>query len=113
VESATGNTPLEWNRVNRLPDHVFFNHSIHVAKGVACIACHGEVGKMALTMKGEPLTMRWCLDCHRDPAPRLSDPSAVFDAVLTGHRATRTPAELAAFYHIRTDSLTNCSTCHH
>jgi hypothetical protein len=113
VESAAHNLPLEWNRVNRVPDHVYFNHSIHIAKGVACITCHGEVGRMALTVKGEPLTMRWCLDCHRDPAPRLSEPSAIFDAVRDGRRVTRPPAELAAFYNIRTDSLTNCSTCHH
>lgn len=113
VESATTNRPLEWNRVNRLPDHVFFNHSIHIAKGVACITCHGEVGKMALTMKVEPLTMRWCLDCHRDPASRLSERAEIFDAVRTGRHSTRTPAELAVFYRIGADSLTNCSTCHH
>jgi hypothetical protein len=113
VESAARNEPIEWNRVNRLPDHVFFNHGIHVAKGVACISCHGEVGKMALMVKGEPLTMRWCLDCHRDPAPRLSEPSAIFQSVLTGVPSARTSAELAAYFHIETDSLTNCSTCHH
>jgi Cytochrome c7 and related cytochrome c len=113
VDSAAANRPLEWNRVNRLPDHVYFNHSIHIAKGVACITCHGEVGKMALTMKGEPLTMRWCIDCHRDPAPHLSDPDAIFSATLGGHRATRPPGELAAYYHIGTESLTDCSTCHH
>ena len=113
VESDAANRPIEWNRVNRLPDHVYFNHSIHLAKGVACITCHGEVGKMALTMKGAPLTMRWCLECHRDPARRLSEPSALFSPDLSGSIATRPPQELAAFYHIGTDSLTNCSTCHH
>jgi hypothetical protein len=113
VESAAAGRPLEWNRVNRLPSHVYFNHSIHIAKGVACITCHGEVGRMALTVKGEPLTMRWCLDCHQDPAPRLSEPSAIFDPLLGSAPRTRTPAQLAAFYRIRTDSLTDCSTCHH
>jgi cytochrome c7-like protein len=113
MESAAMKRPLEWNRVNRLPDHVFFNHSIHIAKGVSCITCHGEVGKMALTMKGEPLTMRWCLDCHRDPAPRLSEPLDIFDAVRAGHSPRRSAAELATLYQIQTDSLTNCSTCHH
>jgi hypothetical protein len=113
IESAEKNRPLEWNRVNRLPDHVFFNHSIHIAKGVSCITCHGEVGKMALTTKSEPLTMRWCLDCHRDPAPRLSEPSAIFEAVRARQTRVRSPAELAKLYQIQTDSLTNCSTCHH
>jgi hypothetical protein len=113
LESEATGVPLQWNRVNRVPSHVYFNHSIHIAKGVACLTCHGDVGKMALTMKGEPLTMRWCIDCHQDPAPRLSEPSHVFDAVRDMHAAGRQPAELAAFYHVRRDTLTNCSTCHH
>ena len=113
VDSAASNLPVQWNRVNRLPSHVYFNHSIHVAKGVACITCHGEVGKTALMMKGEPLTMRWCIDCHQNPAPRLSERSEIFDSVLPASAPKRTPAELAAFYHVRTETLTNCSTCHH
>ena len=113
LESAAAKVPLQWNRVNRLPSHVYFNHSIHIAKGVACITCHGEVGKMALTMKGEPLNMRWCIDCHQDPGPRLSERSDLFQAVLTVHAGRRSPAELSQFYHVRTETLTNCSTCHH
>ena len=113
LESAAANVPLQWNRVNRLPSHVYFNHSIHIAKGVACTSCHGEVGKTALMMKAEPLTMRWCIDCHQDPSPRLSERSEIFDAVLKAHPDKRTPAELSAFYHVRTDTLTNCSTCNH
>jgi Cytochrome c7 and related cytochrome c/Class III cytochrome C family len=113
VQSAATNLPLQWNRVNRLPSHVYFNHSIHIAKGVACITCHGEVGKMALTAKGEPLTMRWCIDCHQDPAPHLSEPSDLFEAVLTVHAAKHTPAQLAEFYRVSTGTLLNCSTCHH
>jgi Cytochrome c7 and related cytochrome c len=113
VESAASHLPVQWNRVNRLPSHVYFNHSIHIAKGVACITCHGEVGKTALMMKGEPLTMRWCIDCHQNPAPRLSERSDIFDAVRPASTPKSTPAELMAFYHVRTDTLTNCSTCHH
>jgi hypothetical protein len=113
VESSARDIPLQWNRVDRLPSHVYFNHSIHIAKGVACITCHGEVGKAALMAKGEPLTMRWCIDCHLDPAPRLSEPGEIFDAVLRAHPSRRSPALLAGFYHVRTDTLTNCSTCHH
>jgi hypothetical protein len=64
-------------------------------------------------MKAEPLTMRWCIDCHQNPAPRLSERSEIFDAVLPASSPKRTPAELSAFYHVRTDTLTNCSTCHH
>jgi hypothetical protein len=59
VQSAARNAPLAWNRVTRLPDHVYFDHGIHIRKGVGCTTCHGEIGTMALTAKGEPLTMRW------------------------------------------------------
>lgn len=112
VQSAVSDIPLQWNRVNQLPAHVFFDHSIHVSKGVACVTCHGEVGTMALMVKGEPLTMRWCLDCHRNPGPRLSQRSEVFDAVTPKGTPGPRP-DLAAFYHVRVDSLTDCSTCHH
>jgi Cytochrome c7 and related cytochrome c len=112
VQSAVLDIPLQWNRVNQLPAHVFFDHGIHVSKGVACTTCHGEVGTMALMAKGEPLTMRWCLDCHRNPGPRLSPRSEIFDAVSPARRAGPGP-DLSAFYHVRTDSLTDCSTCHH
>lgn len=83
VLSAERLAPLHWTRVNSLPDHVYFNHSIHLAKGVGCTTCHGEIGNMPLTAKGESLSMRWCVDCHRDPGPRLRPPSEVFAATWT------------------------------
>ena len=58
------NRPIPWVRVHRLPDFVYFNHSIHVAKGVSCETCHGRIDKMAAVAKAAPLTMGWCLDCH-------------------------------------------------
>src|SRR6202011_5989792 len=61
---ATGK-PLVWSRVHRLPDFVHFNHSIHVNKGIGCASCHGRIDRMALTYQASPLTMEWCLDCHR------------------------------------------------
>lgn len=112
VESASSGRPIIWSRVTRLPDHVYFNHSIHVAKGVGCTSCHGDIGNMALTAKAEPLSMRWCLDCHRDPGPRLRDPSQIFSPHLPPP-PTRSPSELLSFYQVHTQPLTNCSTCHH
>lgn len=118
VASATHRQPLAWNRVNALPDHVYFNHSIHIAKGVACTTCHGDVGGMALMRQGEPLEMRWCLDCHRDPAPRLEPtlarvfaphPAADRGTPVSPERATQTYAQR----YIHPAHLTNCSTCHH
>jgi len=114
VESAVRDEPLRWTRVNNLPDHVYFNHSIHIAKGVGCTTCHGQVGDSPLMAKGEPLTMRWCLDCHRDPAKNLRPREHVFDATWTppADQAQRGKA-LMAEYHVHTSVLTSCSTCHH
>jgi hypothetical protein len=105
--------PLRWTQVNQLPAHVFFNHGIHVSKGVACTTCHGGIGAMALTAKGEPLTMGWCLECHRDPGPRLSPPEDLFSPLAPAAHPGGAHPDLMAFYHVQTGSLTDCATCHH
>lgn len=114
-ESARTGTPIHWKRVNDLPDHVYFDHSVHVANGVACESCHGRVDRMPLTRQAAPLTMSWCLSCHRDPAPHLRPRDAVYamgwtpaDGVDPDALATRLMAE----YRIRPAILTHCSTCH-
>ena len=66
-ESFAENVPIKWNIVNKLPDFVYFNHSIHVNRGVSCNQCHGPVQAMPITFKGETLEMTWCLNCHREP----------------------------------------------
>lgn len=71
--------PIVWQRIHDLPDFVYFDHSIHVAKGVGCVSCHGRVDRMARVYKVEPMTMQWCLDCHRDPAPNLRPRELVTD----------------------------------
>jgi hypothetical protein len=114
VLSAERGEPLHWNRVAHLPDHVFFNHGIHVAKGVRCTTCHGDVGNMALLAKGESLSMRWCLDCHRDPGPRLGAREEIFSArAIPENTNPLRAAELLHANGIRVENLTNCSTCHH
>lgn len=67
---ATGQ-PVEWVKVHRLPDYVFFNHSAHVNAGVSCVSCHGRVDQMVEVKQVETLAMSWCLECHRNPAPHL------------------------------------------
>ena len=102
--------PLHWTRVHRLPDFAYFDHSIHVRKGVGCIECHGRVDRMPLMRRVAPLTMQWCLDCHRDPRPHLREPSRVFD--MTPSSVERVSAGVP---HEALDSrrrLTDCSTCH-
>ena len=66
-EAYFSGKPVVWSRVHNLPDFVYFNHAIHVGKGVACATCHGRVDRMAAVEQVEPLTMQWCLACHRDP----------------------------------------------
>jgi len=77
-DTYAGTARLEWTRVHDLPDHAHFNHSIHVAKGVACVTCHGEVDKMPLMYRKHSLLMEWCLKCHRDPTPNLRPREFVF-----------------------------------
>ncbi len=78
---------LPWQRVYQLPDFVYFHHGIHIARGFACPACHGAVDTMPVIEQASPLTMAWCLDCHRNPQRHLAEPRPV-------------------------RSLTHCTTCH-
>ncbi len=112
-ESLAANRPIRWTRVNVLPDYVYFDHAIHVAKGVGCTTCHGSVGRMPLMRQDAPLTMGWCLACHRDPGPNLRPAAAVFDPDWTppaDHAAQG--RRLAAAYQIDTKHLADCSVCH-
>ena len=107
--SYFADAPIRWQRVNRLPDFVFFNHSAHVTHGVGCVTCHGRVDLMPQVYAAQPLTMRWCLDCHVDPTKYLRPLDAVTDLEWQPHSGP-TGAELRAELKVR--SLTNCSTCH-
>ncbi len=113
IHSASADEPLRWTRVTRLPDHVFFNHGIHVSKGVGCVVCHGELGRMALTAKAEPLDMRWCIECHREPGSRLQSQGRLFAALKPPAPESTALEALALAYAVHPDHLTNCSTCHH
>jgi hypothetical protein len=110
--SLAEHRPLRWKKVNTLPDYVYFDHSIHIAKGIGCASCHGAVARMPLTRKEAPLSMSWCLDCHRDPAPNLRPRAALFDTEWRRGDDTPSPADLMRAYHVRTAGLTDCSTCH-
>ncbi|WP_439409661.1 cytochrome c3 family protein [Bradyrhizobium sp. DASA03076] len=112
-ESLAKNKPMAWTRVNRLPDYVYFDHSIHVAKGVGCTTCHGDVGQMRLTRPAAPLTMQWCLDCHRNPEPHLRPREAVFEPKWQPPKdQAEVGSKLVAAYHINTGHLTDCTICH-
>ncbi len=105
---------IEWVRVHRLPDFVYFNHSIHVNKGVGCSTCHGAINQMPLVFQASTLEMQWCIDCHRNPEPNLRAQDQVFNM---DWKAPANQAELghqfAVERKIRTaNELTSCSTCH-
>ncbi len=107
---ATGR-PLQWNRVYALPDFVYFNHAIHVNKGVGCESCHGRVDRMGAVYQAVPLTMAWCVSCHTDPAAQLRPVSAMTTMGYVPAEAQRTlGARLMREYRVR--ELTNCTTCH-
>lgn len=106
--------PLAWNRVHELPGFVYFDHSVHIAKGVGCVTCHGRVDEMPLTRRVASLYMQWCLDCHRAPERYLRPREHVFDMSWRPSGDQRElGAALARQYHLRsTRELTDCSTCH-
>jgi hypothetical protein len=105
---------LQWTRIHDLPDFVYFDHSIHIAKGVGCASCHGAVDRMPLTYAAHTLQMEWCLDCHRDPAKALRPREQIFNVEYEQPaNQLMLGAELVKQYHIRTPhDLTSCSTCH-
>ncbi|MEZ4860513.1 MAG: cytochrome c3 family protein [Caldilineaceae bacterium] len=111
--SLADNKPLEWVRVNNLPDYVYFNHAIHVKQGVGCETCHGRIDQMPVVAKAHSLQMDWCLDCHRAPEKYVRPRSAVFTMGWqpTEDQATLGP-KLVAEYGIHTEHLTDCSVCH-
>jgi hypothetical protein len=102
---------IEWTRVHDLPDFVYFNHSIHVNKGVGCTTCHGQVDRMPLMWQEKSLQMEWCLDCHRNPERYVRPRNAVFSVEYAAPAdQLELGARLVAQYHIQ--KLTSCSTCH-
>ena len=112
-ESLAQNHPLHWIRVNRVPDFVFFDHSIHVLKGFGCTTCHGPVGAMPITYRAEPLTMGWCLSCHRHPEQFVRPLSEIFNPEWTPPPdQDRQGPKLVHQYLIKTEGLTDCSRCH-
>ena len=103
--------PIAWTRVHKLPDFVYFNHAIHVNKGIGCVECHGRVDQMAAVEQAQPLTMGFCLDCHRNPQPRLRPLEEIANPRWQppADRAAL-GAELARKYDVK--PKVNCTTCH-
>ncbi len=108
-KSAQTGEPIPWVRVHMLPDYAYFDHSVHVAAGVGCASCHGRIDQMEVVRQEQPLSMAWCLECHRNPAPNLRPHGEVTNMAFD--TTTYDPSKDSA----RSRELTppaHCSGCH-
>ncbi|HLV59957.1 MAG TPA: cytochrome c3 family protein [Fredinandcohnia sp.] len=110
-EAVRTGKPIEWVRVHRVADYAYFSHAQHVAKGVGCVECHGRVDQMEVVRVVQPLSMEWCVDCHRNPAPALRPKDQVtnMEWVPEGDREAL-GRELVEAYHV--NPPTDCAGCH-
>jgi hypothetical protein len=114
-ESWDNGTPMEWTRVNDVPDFVYFNHSVHVNKGIGCSECHGPIHTMRLTYKAESLHMSWCLRCHKEPERFIRPKEFVFDTAYEHpphDEQMELGRRLVEEYNVEKGQLLNCSICH-
>jgi len=105
--SWAGGTPVEWVRVHRVADYAYFDHSVHLAAGVGCVSCHGRVDQMDVVRQDQPLSMGWCLECHRDPTPNLRPKDQI-----TNMTWTPTAEQAAQFAQATVKGPEHCSGCH-
>ncbi len=113
---ATGES-LEWTRVHDLPDYVYFDHSIHINKGIGCESCHGAVNEMALMWQEESLQMMWCLECHRNTDAFIRERADVYKFESQPDYSAPTDqmalgAQLTRGYRVNKEQLEDCSICH-
>ena len=109
---ATGE-PIPWVQIHKTPDYVYFNHSVHVNRGVSCVHCHGAINKMDEVQHAKPLSMGFCLDCHRNPADFLRDPKLVYDLNWQPQDPKAHQAAMAqSVQDWKIHSSQNCSACH-
>jgi hypothetical protein len=107
--------PVPWVKIHAVPDYVYFNHSVHVSRGVSCVECHGKVNEMQVVHQDQPHSMSWCLDCHRNPAARIRHPEDVFNldskrVIDQGPDGAKKAQELVD--HWKLMPPTSCSGCH-
>lgn len=102
---------IEWTRVHMLPDYAYFDHSAHLAAGVGCVSCHGRVDQMNVVHQSEPLSMSWCLDCHRNPTPHLRPKALVTDMRWEERREPYDPKN-DPHRTRQPDAPLHCSGCH-
>ncbi|HYO08931.1 MAG TPA: cytochrome c3 family protein [Tepidisphaeraceae bacterium] len=115
-DSWASGKPVPWQRIHDLPDFVFFNHSAHVNRGVSCVECHGRVDQMDVVAQAQPLSMGWCLDCHRQPEKRLRPLDQITNLGWrppAGEEGNALAKQLKSEFKIRdANYMQACSTCH-
>jgi hypothetical protein len=111
-ESYRTGKPLQWFKVNRLPDYVYFNHRIHIAKGVGCVTCHGEVSEMANIKQIRSFFMRDCISCHTSPAEHLRPKSEIFNEHWKTDNGQTVGMQLMHDHHVQAQEISDCSRCH-
>ncbi|MDB6053799.1 MAG: cytochrome c family protein [Verrucomicrobiales bacterium] len=111
-ESAATGQPIPWIQIHKLPDYVYFNHSVHVNRGVSCVKCHGQVNHLDEVKQVKSLTMSFCLECHRDPSKHLRENKDVFnlDLVISPEEQEKKGTEFVKNWHVNASQ--NCSACH-
>ena len=114
-ESYANGTPVPWVWIHQTPDYAYFNHSIHVNRGVSCVECHGKVNEMDTVTHMQPLSMGFCIDCHRNPEARLRDPKDVFnlDSKRLAEQGDAGAKQAVTFVHDwNVKPPQSCSGCH-
>lgn len=111
-ESFKTGAPVPWVQIHRTSDFVYFNHAVHVNRGVSCVSCHGQINEMVEVRHEKPLTMSFCLECHRNPAPNIRPLDQVYNMTWTNDPARRVEAGARFVHDWNVRSSHNCSTCH-
>lgn len=111
-ESYNSDTPIPWVQIHKTPDYVYFNHSVHVNRGVSCVHCHGQVNKMDEVRHEKPLSMAFCLDCHRHPENYIRPPEQVFNLNWQTNDAAQKQMGQRFVHDWNVNASQNCSACH-
>jgi hypothetical protein len=117
-ETAASGKPIPWVQIHKTPDYVYFNHAVHVNRGISCVECHGQIDKMEEVYHAKPFSMSFCLDCHRDPGSKIRPLDKVTDLnwkpsddpSVAAQKQKASGKEMVE--HWRVESLQNCSACH-
>jgi len=111
-ESAATGKPVPWVQVHKLPDYVYFNHSVHVNRGISCVHCHGNIDKMDEVQHAKTLSMAFCLECHRDPAKNLRPADKITDLAWNPHEHLPKDWFEKRAKDMKVEASQSCSACH-